>query len=180
MAIRRPRGSKKEEEKPVKRKRGRPRKTVVEREETIRIREAGKRTKRLDKTNKSKDEGGNLNPPFKKGQGKISPLQGKRGPDKRNLFKRIQDRMYEEEEYVILKNVQLCDEKGKPLSNDLVNVRYKTTRAEAAIETYLNQLRKDKRLLIDFLDRDSGKAVETIRMGNTEDPDDPGFNVILK
>ena len=65
--------------------------------------------------------------------------------------------MYNEEEYVVLKNVQLCDEKGKPLSKELVNVRYKTTRAEAAIEAYLNQLRKDKRLLIDFLDRDSEK-----------------------
>jgi len=87
--------------------------------------------------------------------------------------------IYGEEEYFKIKGAEILDYRGKPTGKK-ADVRVKLIRADQLALHGINLIHKSERMFIDFLDRDSGKAVETLRMGNVEDDNDPGFTVILK
>ena len=114
-------------------------------------------------------------------KGQKHPGQGKRGPGKIKILDRMKNLIYGEEEYFKIKNAEILDSKGKPIGKR-ADVRVKLMRADQLALHGINLIKEHRDMFRDFLDRDSGKAVEYIKMGNLdgEDGEDSGFNVILK
>jgi hypothetical protein len=114
-------------------------------------------------------------------KGQKHPGQGKRGPAKVKILDRMKNLIYGEQETFKILNAELLDKRGRG-TGKFADVRVKLLRADQLALHGINLIKQHRDMFKDFLDRDSGKAVETIKMGNVdnEDGEDSGFNVILK
>ena len=106
-----------------------------------------------EKTIKGRN-GGTLTP-FKKGHDPRRNIKG----TKPTIFNDIIDHLNREKEDVNFFNVDEIDEKGNLLGRK-VSVKVKWDTKESIKAHYIRRLKKSDRVLIDFMNREGGKAID--------------------
>lgn len=80
-------------------------------------------------------------------------------------------------DFVVFHGAEVINGKGEP-TGDVYTVRVPLLNADAIALRYIEQAQVDNKILVDLINRNSGKPVETTRMINGED--DAGFRIVLK
>lgn len=92
------------------------------------------------------------------------PPPENKGPGKKySLLKKIKNQLFNENEWIDLKGVDLL--KGGKVTGKMVDVRVKLTSAEALVMNYCKLAATDKDIMRDAIDRIDGKAPQVFGVG---------------